>query len=224
MRTKYNVFDFWERYISKNRTIRSRMFSKEKITKQTTYFHTVIFSKKYGIESMWGIAPNERMLLGYIQHSFLPEAFYKWIYSKNKKAGFVPIKTAKDIVKDAEKHKDVNKDDAKSMKEQITILNRLWDVPTDRLMLELKKFARVFNKKWFGSSSEFLYINVFKNSKELGEFVLKTNLLTDFEKNFEETIGCTEEQWLSLCDNVVNDDTAEEKFKEILEKHLNEVV
>lgn len=224
MRIKYNVFEFWERYIAKNRTIRGRMFNDEKITKNTVFFHTVIFSKRNGIESMWGIAPNERMLLGYIQYSFLPEAFYKWIYAKNKKIGFVPIKTAQDILKNAEKHKLVNKDDRKSMMEQITSINKLWDIPSDRLIMELKKFTRNFNRRWFGDSTEFLYINIFKTADDLGEFVLKTNLITDFEKNFEKKIGCSEEQWINLCKNVINDDTAEKKFKEVLEKYLTEVV
>ena len=83
MRENYSSFTYWENVISKNKTIRGHMFMQKPPTEKCLYFHTLIFSKKNGINNIWGFFPNIRSLIGYIRHSFLQEAFFKWIHGKD---------------------------------------------------------------------------------------------------------------------------------------------
>ena len=80
----YNSFNYWENVISRNKTIRGHMFMQKPPTERSIYFHTLIFGNNNGINNIWGYFPNRKCLIGYLQYSFLQEAFYKWIYGKEK--------------------------------------------------------------------------------------------------------------------------------------------
>ena len=224
MKSNFNTFEFWENCIRKNRTVRGNIFIENEITNNTVYFHTVVFNRKSGIESIWGFVPNERMLLGYIQHSFLPEAFYKWIYANSTVAGIVPIKTAFQILKTAETNNSVSKEDSDTMKVQIRRLEKMVSDSKYDLMNNLKKFAKDFNKKWFGDSEEFLYLNMFNNAIDMGKFVLKANEITNNEEEFQRKVGLTNEQWIELCGSLINNEDNQIKFKNILIKNLSEII
>ena len=224
MRANFNTFEFWENCIRKNMTVRGNIFIENEITKNTVYFHTVVFNKRNGIESIWGFVPNERMLLGYIQHSFLPEAFYKWIYANSNVSSIVPIKTAFAILKKAEISKVISKENAHAMKLQIRELEKMVSDSKHDLMKNLKKFAKEFNKQWFGDSEEFLYLNIFNNATDMGNFVLRANELTNNEEEFQRKTGLTNKQWIELCDNLINNEDNQIKFKNILTKNLSEII
>ena len=79
MRQNYNSFEYWKNFIMENRTIRGHMFMKNLPTNKSVYMHTLIFSKYGGLNSIWAYFPNIKVFIGYIQYSFLQEAFYTWI-------------------------------------------------------------------------------------------------------------------------------------------------
>ena len=82
MRQNYNSFEYWKNFIMENRTIRGHMFMKNLPTDKSIYMHTLIFSKYGGLNSIWSYFPNIKVFIGYIQYSFLQEAFYTWINCK----------------------------------------------------------------------------------------------------------------------------------------------
>ena len=148
MRENYNSFTHWENVIDKNKTIRGHMFMQKPPTEKCLYFHTLIFSKKNGINNMWGYFPNIRTLIGYIRHSFLQEAFYKWIHGKDKLITNIPSISVDKIIKDGEKAKFITKEIAIKMKKECEFLDKLWYMPAKRAELELRKFIGDFNKRW----------------------------------------------------------------------------
>ena len=110
------------------------------------------------------------------------------------------------------------------MKQQVTIIKKCWDLPKNKLMPELKKFVRDFNRTWYGDSSEFLYFKIFEKPEELGRFVLDSSYMSNSEELFrkENTEDITE--WLDLCKNATTNKQAGEKFRNILQKNLTEVI
>ena len=92
MRQNYNSFEYWKNFIMENRTIRGHMFMKNLPTDKSVYMHTLIFSKYGGLNSIWAYFPNIKVFIGYIQYSFLQEAFYTWINCKYGPISYVPIK------------------------------------------------------------------------------------------------------------------------------------
>ena len=83
----------------------------------------------------------------------------------------------------------------------ITIIKKCWDLPKNKLMPELKRFVRDFNRSWQGDSSEFLYLKIFEKPEDLGRFVLDSSYMLNSEELFrkENTEDITE--WLELCKN-----------------------
>lgn len=223
MRENYNSFCYWENVISKNKTIRGHMFMQKPPTEKSIYFHTLIFGNKNGINNIWGYFPNMRSLIGYIQYSFLQEAFYKWIYGKDKLVTRIPHLTVDKIIHEGEKLKKINRQTAYNMRKDYDFFTKLWGMPSNRIEMELRKFTTDFNKKWMGDNTEFIYIKIFRTPKELGEFVISSSLLTSTEKELEDKIGMSLDDWRDICESAVTDQVKGKIFREILLKKLSEV-
>ena len=207
-----------------NSTIRGHMFMEKPPKGKSLYIHILIFNKSNGIDNIYAYFPDEKVLLGYIQYSFLQEAFYKWIYGKKKMVTMVPSLSVEKIVKDGLKNKKITKDEGKSMLEDYKKLEKMWDLPKDKIVSGLIKFARNFNKKWFGDNTEFLYLKIFKTPEELGEFVEESTMITGTEEEFKKKIGVSSEEWKTICKSATESEIEGMKFKEILQKNLSEVI
>ena len=223
MRENYNSFDYWDKVTRENKTIRGHMFMKNTPTEKCLYFHTLMFSKSNGIDNIWGYFPNVRSLIGYLQYSFLQEAFYKWINGKDTLITKIPSISVEKIIEQGEKAKKITKEIADSMKKDYKFLSKLWDMSSKDAEREILKFLRQFNKKWMGDNREFIYIKIFKSPKELGDFVVSSATMTDTEDELEEKIGMKTDEWMNVCEGALNDKLKAEKFREILLKKLTEV-
>lgn len=193
-------------------------------TKKTLYIHTLIFSKNNGIDNIYAYFPDVKSLLGYIQYSFLQEAFYKWIYCKNDVAIDVPSKPADKIISEGFDDGLITKETYKIMMDSYKKIKDMWHLSKDRVLIELIKFAREFNKMWFGNNKEFLYMKIFKTPVELGEFVVESTMLTNSEKEFENKVGVNIDRWFYLCKNLNKDKSIKEEFRKILQRNLSEVI
>lgn len=224
VKQSYKSFKFWENIINENKTIRGHMFMDNPPKDKSLYIHTLIFSKKNGIDNIYAYFPDEKALLGYIQYSFLQEAFYKWIYGRDSILNTIPFFSVEKIIKDGLKSKKITNDIAKEMNKHNNKVSKMWDLPKERIVPELIKFAREFNKTWFGNNSEFLYLKVFKTPTELCDFVINSTLITASEENFEAKIGVKIDQWKTICKEAQSDEAYGNKFKEIMKRNLSEII
>lgn len=193
-------------------------------TEKSVYFHTLIFGNKNGINNIWGYVPNMRCLLGYIQYSFLQEAFYKWIYGNEKIITRIPHLTVDKIIHEGESENKISKEIAFNMRRDYEFLEFLWNKPNNEVEMELKKFAKDFNNRWMGDNKEFIYIKIFNTPKELGEFVISSILLTSSEKELEDRIGMPIENWKNICESTITNPANGEIFRNILLKRLSQVL
>lgn len=224
MRDNYNSFDYWEGLISENKTIRGHMFMDKAPTNKSLYIHTLVYCKNNGISNVWSYFPDEMALVGYIQYSFLQEAFYKWIYGKNRLVTVIPNISVEKIISDAEENKLISKDEADNMRRHLGMITRCWSLPKEKIISEIIKFARDFNRTWYGDSTEFLYLKIFKTVEELSEFVINSSYTTSTEEEFKDRVGFTVEEWREICSNAVIDKDKGYKFRDILLKSLTEVI
>ena len=224
MRQNYNSFDYWKSLISENSTIRGHMLMDTPPTNKSIYFHSLIFCKETGLNNIWGYFPDEMALVGYIQYSFLQQAFYIWINSKNGSVTRIPPMTVEEVIRDGERKNKITKEEASVMRSQLTTVMKMWSLPKNRVVAELKKFVRDFNKKWYGDSREFLYFKIFTTAEELGDFVLKANYMTCDEDEFKNRTTESPERWKIICRKATSDRQSGERFREILLKHLTEII
>ena len=224
MRHNYDSFDYWEELINENKTIRGHMFMDRLPNDKSVYIHSLIFSKNNGLSNIWSYFPNERTLLGYIQYSFLQEAFYKWIYGKERLIINIPNVTVERIIADGEKNKKISKEEAKNMRRHLDMIKSYWNLPKDKLIKSLQRFSRDFNRTWYGDNKEFLYLKIFDSPKDLGNFVINSNYITTTEKDFVERTGVDIVQWKNICEDANINKSNGEKFRDILLKSLTEVI
>ena len=191
---------------------------------KSLYIHTLIFSKNNGIDNIYAYVPDSKVLLGYIQYSFLQEAFYKWIYGKDRIVINVPSYPVDKIIRDGLSKGKITKSEAQLMLNHYTRVSKMWELPKDRVLPELIKFSREFNKTWYGDNQEFLYLKLFKSPEDLGEFVIGSTMITSDEESFINKTGVTIEEWRKICNAATSDKVYGERFKEILQKNLTEVI
>ena len=224
MRHNYDSFDYWEELINENKTIRGHMFMDRLPDSRSIYIHSLIFSKNNGLSNIWSYFPNEKTLLGYIQYSFLQEAFYKWIYGKERVIINVPNIPVERIISDGEKNKKISKDEANNMRRHLDMIRSFWNLPNDKLIKSLKRFCRDFNRTWYGDNKEFLYLKIFDKPKELGEFVVNSSYITTTEEDFVERTGISLVEWKKICENADVNKRNGERFRDILLKSLTEII
>ena len=224
VRQNYNSFDYWKELISENRTIRGHMLMNKMPTDKSLYIHTLIFCRENGLNNIWGYLPDVKALIGYIQYSFLPEAFYIWINSKNGSVSTIPIKSVEQVISDGERNNKITKEEAEKMRNHVIMIKKCWDLPKNKLILELKKFVRDFNRTWYGDSSEFLYLKIFEKPEELGKFVLESSYMSSSEDELKEKTNEDTTTWLEMCKKATTNKKSGEQFRRILQKNLTEVI
>ena len=224
MRQNYNSFDYWKELISENKTIRGHMLMNKLPTDKSLYIHTLIFCRENGLNNIWGYLPDVKALIGYIQYSFLPEAFYIWINSKNGSVSTIPIKSVEQVISDGERNNKITKEEAEKMRNHVIMIKKCWDLPKNKLILELKKFVRDFNRTWYGDSSEFLYLKIFEKPEELGKFVLESSYMSSSEDELKEKTNEDTTTWLEMCKKATTNKKSGEQFRRILQKNLTEVI
>jgi hypothetical protein len=136
----------------------------------------------------------------------------------------IPALPVEKIIKVGLQRGLVTSDIAKTMTSHYNKVAKMWDLPKERVLSELMKFAREFNRTWFGNNQEFLYMKLFKSTVELGDFVVESTMITSDEEEFENKIGVTIDEWKIICANATSDKLAGEKFQQILQKSLTEVI
>ena len=224
MRYNYDSFDYWDELISKNKTIRGHMFMDTLPTEGSIYIHTLLFFKNNGLNNIWSYFPDLKSLLGYIQYSFLQEAFYKWIYGKERMVINIPNISVEKIIKDARANNKITKDEANNMIKHLEMIKSYWNLPNKELLKQLKKFSREFNRTWYGDNKEFLYLKIFESAKELGDFVLNSSYMTLSEEDFKLKTGITVDEWEEVCLDVSKNEINAKKFRDVLLKSLTEII
>lgn len=224
VRQNYNSFDYWKNLISENRTIRGHMLMDKLPTDKSLYFHSLIFGKENGLNNIWSYFPNIQALIGYIQYSFLPEAFYIWINCKEGVVTSIPIKSVEEIIRDGERGRKITKEEAENMKKHLNMIKRCWELPKNRLIPEVKKFTREFNRTWYGDNREFLYLKIFEKPEELGKFVIESRYMSASEEELKNKTNADIDNWLDICKKATTNKIDGENFRKILQKNLTEVI
>ncbi|WP_238884174.1 hypothetical protein [Clostridium sp. YIM B02551] len=227
MRQAYNSSDYWKEQITRSKTLRGRMFLEEPITNKTVYLHSLIFCKNTGIENLWMPIPSIKFLVGYIEYSFLQEAFYKWAFcgkGNDKPSIDISNRYTEEIITLAIKNNKISKTEANNMKRHLSMVKKCWDLSNEEILTELKKFTRDFNKTWLGDNTEFLYLKIFSNPKELADFVIDTTNMTSIGEKFEKELGVDQEGFRKICLMASEDSECEKKLKNILSRKLTEIL
>lgn len=224
MKDNYNSFKFWDTNVNDSNAIRGYAFTNEMPNSKSVYIHALLFSRKNGIENIYSYFPNVRVLLGYIQHSFLQKAFYNWAYGKQTLIMKIPALPTKQLVGELYSNGKITKKEKDIMKNQYDELDRLWDKDEQEILNGIIKFGREFNKVWLGDNNRFLYIKAFKNAQDLANFVKSSVDLTGKNNEFKNYIGISIDDFIEISEKVSTDKEASNIFRKVILDKLTDVL
>ena len=219
----YNSFNYWQNLVNEHKLLKSHLFMQEVPTEKSIYFHTLILGKKNGIDNSWSYFPDIRSLIGYIQYSFLQEAFYKLIYGQEKVITKIPDFTIGEIANEGEKSKKISREASTNMINNYEFIKELKDVSHYKVEDKLKEFIYEFNKMWLGSDKGFIYMKIFDTPEELGEFVISSALITNTKEELENILGMTISEWRDICKFATKDLAKGKILKTVLLKNLKDI-
>lgn len=152
----------------------------------------------------WSMHENHDKMLGFIEHIFIPAAYYNW-YDRHSMGFYLPMsdfQTVKEQVKLYEE-KDTDKSILLSMKDDIHDM--------DHQVLQSK--CEHIND-YYKDSNRRVYIRVYDSISEVKDDIIRT---VSFEDLFEEEMGMSIETFSHLCDHLED----EVFFKKRLVSYLN---
>lgn len=221
-KSTYKDYFFWENKIMKEHALWEGYFDNKEITKDSKIIYTgILDSKKNILKCGWAVYPSIYSLLGFLQHVFLPTAFFSW-FDRESEGFFIPVSTF-DIVVDEVKRvstSDIDIDSLNSMKESHNYINKLWYCDHDSLNLELKSFCESFNNTWDSDPNQKLFINIFDSPSDTFEFIKESIGWEDFEEFIEEEISMSLDTLKFTCENVITEPLLNKKFIDILNTNM----
>jgi hypothetical protein len=222
---KYNSCYCWENIIVNNAPIWRDSFQEISLTKESIFVHTVIinYDKKI-IEDNWAYYPNVKSLLGFIQYVYIPTAFFTWLDNEVEEFA-VPLASQGEILEHINNfNKEENNHNIFAMNESINKLNSLWDMDDSQCMNELKDFVNELNTQWRERDGKLLNLTIFKDSIEVGEYIIPEEDDEIFIEVLEEDIGLTKEQWKEVYMNVYDNEFIRKKFIDILNYKIGSLI
>jgi hypothetical protein len=221
---KYRHFYYWENQMKKSTDLARNPFESLPITKESVFINTVIVNCNTSIvDNCWISFPNVQAAIGYIQNIFITTAFDAYLLPGEE---FSIINGSVDAVLEmAESGENCcNKEAIPLMKQFAKEIDNLWLLPEEKCFSEFKNYSLKFNKQWGKVYNVFFHFDVFISPKEMGE-----EIISQFEEEhmldyFEEITGLTKEQWLEVYNNVFENEFMREKFIDILNNRLRDII
>jgi hypothetical protein len=213
----YNNLSFWENEIIKDNNLWEGYFDNKPISKNSKIIYTGILDlNKNILQCGWAVYPCSYSLLGFLQHVYLPTAFFIWFDRKPNNV-YIPISAFNAIVSETLKHNDsnTNLDAVNSMKNAYTFLDGLWNDTSNLLSLKLRNFCDTFNNTWDNHPNQKLFIKIFDHPCDTYDFV-KDCLIYDTKDFVDEDISMALDTLKFACENAIDEPLLNNRFIDIL--------
>lgn len=214
---KYNTHYYWDSMAnSKNDIWRYNIMDKEEVDKSIFLNTTIINYKKGIIDNNWACYSEVKGILGFIQYIYLPTVFLSLLNKDNDIV--TPICSSEEFIEYIKEYK-FDKKYLKTMENNLDEVKENWYLSDEECFLNIKRFCNKFNDMW-NKKDIILYINVFKNTLEIADNVMKE----EFTEVVEEDIGISKNQLYDLCRDVHTNKFIKKTFVTFLNNNIGCIV
>lgn len=212
----YKDFNYWEESFSNHNALFSGCFNDFKITTESKIAYIgFLNSNKNVLEYSFTSYPSAYAILGFIQHIFLPTAFFTW-YDTHYNDFCIPIDTFENIISDISKNNFIDIQGRNLFLYSYEFLDSLWDLDENSIMSELINFCNDFNDIWDNNFDKKIFIKLFNSPEEIYPFVMHSIGGWDFDEFIKDEISMSKETFKSTCENVLSQPFINERFIDIL--------
>ena len=220
-KTPYKQHYFWENKILNNANLWEGYFENQSITKESKIVYTGILDNEKNIFHYgFAVYPSTYKLLGFLQHVFLPTAFFTW-FDRKSHGFYIPLASYHNVVYEViEYTKEINLMAVSSMNDTYTFLNNLWLFDENLLSLGLKSFCEKFNNEWDKDYEQKLFLKIFDAPSDVFDFIKNTICWSDSDEFIEEEISMSLVKLKFACDNAILEPLLNKKFIDILNTNI----
>lgn len=214
MNSVYNKDWYWKNMIIKETPLWSNSFKDLDLTTDSIFIYSMIMCKERGIlKNSWAYYPDLESLLGFIEHVFMPSAFFTWLDSGDEFK--IPIASIDEVLEVMGKeNQDIKA--IEKMREYEKSIKQIWKESYDDTIYNVESFYKAFNDTWKLNDDKVLYFKIFKTTSEITEFIFKEENGDFFQEIVEEDIGMTKKEWEDICKNLYENKFLRKRFIEIL--------
>lgn len=214
MSSEYNQYWYWENMVLSENPLWSNSFKNLNLTRDSVFVYSMIMCKERGIlKNNWAYYPNLESLVGFIEHVFMPTAFFTWLDDEHEFK--VPVATSAEVL-DIMSVGYKNSKEIDGMWKDVERIQKVWNTDSSCCVDKLRKFSNSFNERWKINDEKLLYFRIFENPREIADFVFIGENEDVFEEVIEEDIGMTKKQWQETCENVYDNKFLSNRFVDIL--------
>lgn len=217
----YKHYYFWENNIINETPLWEGYFNKKTIIANSKIIYTGILNyEKNILHYSFAVYPSIYSLLGFLQHVFLPTAFFSW-FDCNYDGFYIPLSKFEYIVDEViENTPNINLGLVNLMQDYYCFLNSLWPLNKNSLSIELKSFCNKFNDDWDRDFNKRLFLMVFDNPSEIFDFIKSSIGWSDYNEFIEEEISMDLDTLKFTCNNAIGEPLLNKKFIDILNKNI----
>ena len=214
IKSTYMDHFFWENKIMKEQTLWEGRFDKKDITNSSKIIYTGILDlEKNILKCGWAVYPNTYSLLGFVQHVFLPTAFFTW-FDRESEGFFIPVSPFDIVINEVTRvnNSNINLESVDLMKKSYDFINNLWKFNYDLLNLGLKSFSDTFNSIWDSEPHQKLFIKIFDSPSDTFDFIKNSVGWSNSDEFIEEEISMSLDTLKFTCDNALTEPLLNKKF------------
>lgn len=213
----YKNYYFWEHKILNGSNLWEGYFENQSITKSSKIIYTGILDNEKNIFHYgFVVYPSIYKLLGFLQHVFLPTAFFTW-FDRESDDFYIPLTPYENVVSEVIDYtKNIDLNLVNSMNNSYSFLNNLWLFDESLLNEGLKSFCEKFNSEWDKDNTQKIFLKVFDTPSEVFYFIKDSIGWSDFDDFIEEEISMTLDTLKFTCDNALTEPLLNKKYIDIL--------
>ncbi|MFT8349688.1 hypothetical protein [Clostridium saccharoperbutylacetonicum] len=217
----YKHHYFWEHKILRNDNLWEGYFENECITKKSRIIYTGILDNEKDIVHFgFAVYPSVYKLLGFLEHVFLPTAFFTW-FDRKSLDFYIPLSPYPTVVSEVlEYTKDIDLNMINSINNSYDFLNNLWLFDEKLLNIALKSFYEKFNNEWDKDFDQKIFLKIFDSPSDVFDFVKNSIGWSDCDEFIAEELSMSLDTLKFTCNNVLTEPLLNKKFIDILNTHM----
>lgn len=212
---------FWENKIINDANLWEGYFENEIIHKNSKIIYTgLIDNEKNIFHYGFAVYPSTYKLLGFLQHVFLPTAFFTW-FDCESHGFYIPLSSYDIVVSEVQRcNKNIDENLVNSMNNWYSFITNLWLFDLKFIDIGLKSFCEKFNNEWDKDSEKKLFLKIFDSPSQVFNFVKDSIGWSEYDDFVEEELSMSLEKLKFTCDNVLTEPLLNKKFIDILNTNM----
>lgn len=217
----YKHHFFWKNKIIEESNLLKGHFENQNITNDSKIVYTgIIDYEKNILHHGFVVYPSIYKILGFLQHVFIPTAFFTW-FDRKYYGFYIPSSPYPNIVNEVIQYTNkIDLDLVESMNNSFYFINNLWLFSEPLINLGLKSFCEKFNTEWDKAPNHKLFLKIFDTPSDIFDFIKDSLGWTDYNEFIIKNFSTSLDTLKFTCNNALIGPLLNRNFIDILNTNM----